>query len=98
MWRVPFCSERQTMRKVVSKIVGISLSGIMLAGCGVNTNSRSYKIGYSTGSQDGMYQHINCDKGPIGVFGQQGDISVDKSQLNWDDYMAGCEAGKADAR
>ena len=86
------------MRKTISMIVGMSLCGILLAGCGVNTNSRSYKIGYNTGSQNGTYQHINCNDGPIGVFGQQGDISVDKSQLNWDDYMAGCEAGKADAR
>ena len=90
------------MRKIISKIVGISLSGIMLAGCGVNTgvntNSRSYKIGYSTGSHDGMHQHINCDMGPIGYLGLQDWLWVDKSQMNLDDYMAGCEAGKADAR
>ena len=62
----------------------------------VNTNSRSYQIGYDTGMQNVSYSPIYCDRGPVDGMGRQSTIGT--SDLNWDDFMAGCQAGKADSR
>ena len=91
------------MRRNLLSIAVICGSSLLLAGCGssVNTNSNSYKDGYTTGMHNGPYSPINCDKGTVDGLGIQRDrywTEATGGHYNWTDFQAGCKAGKRDSR